>query len=348
MNLIVSPYHLTTGEVPAMAALLLAEQVVTVMPTGPGGRTQAESLAAAAPRYARLIESWGWSVPLWNAGVLVPGVGDDHPGRDIQAAHAEIFASDAWASLRTVLEERQHESPQGYLEALAHDLLRGGPDPAFCVPVAAGLDRFASRHGAAVLRSAPVSVAQKLEMRAVRPLASVAMPVILQGRGERILDAREVLADELAELRDALGRSAFQADSLGRSALRADSSAQGRSAHRADSSASNQLRAAASRYRSAFESSRFAFDEDDESEPRVITGEVSLRVVEMSSDAALESSNQATRSLMGRSALRADSQSGSALRSDSGRSDSLSPTDSGLTLAPGRTTSIIVRVIGSH
>ena len=311
MNLVVSPYHLTTREVPAMVALLLAEQVVTVMPTGPGGRSEAERLAAAAPRYAKLIDSWRWSLPLWNAGVLAPGFGNDHPGRDIQTAHAEIFASDAWVSLRTVLEQRQHESPDRYLESLAHDLLRGGPDPAFTVPVAAGLDRFASRHGALVSRAAPVSIAQKLEMRMVEPMASVVVPMILQGRGERVLDAREVLADELADLRNALCPSAL----------------------RADTGATDQLREAASRYRTAFESGQSGFEEDDPTEPRVITGKVSLRVVEMSSDAALESSNRATRTLMGRSALRAVS------------SEIAAP---GLTLAPGRTISIIVRVIGSH
>jgi hypothetical protein len=313
LNFIVSPYHLTTREAPAMAALLLAEQVVTVMPVGPGGRADAEGLAASAPRYARLIESWRWSVPLWNAGVLVPGFGDDDPGRDIRAVHAEIFDTDAWASLRSVLEARQHDSPAGYLEALAHDLLRGGPDPAFTVPVAAGLDRFASRHGAVVSRAAPASVAQKLEMRAVEQRASVAVPVILQGRAERILDAREVLAGELAELCDALNESAFRTDS--------------------DVIAPEPLREAASRYRAAFEAGRHVFYEDDPSEPRVVTGEASLRIVEMSSDSALDSSNRATRSLMGRSAPRADSSSRSV------------PT---LALAPGRTVSIIVRAIGSH
>lgn len=285
-----------------MAAVLLADTAVTIMPTPAGARTEAESLAAVAPRYARLIENWRWSVPLWNAGVLVADLEGHAPDREIRATHAEIFATGAWATLRTLLEDRQHECEQAYLQALAHDLLRGGPDPALLIPVVAGLDRFASRHGALVARSAPTSLAQKLEMRSARQCVGVTLPVLLQGRAERVLDARELLADELAELREAL------AGSVG------------------DESGEAVAQAAAA-YRVAFASHRAALAEEDPDEARVVTGEASIRIVEMSSDAALESSERATRAL--------------------GMSSRAERT-TGLTLAPGRTVSMVVRIIGPH
>lgn len=302
LDLVVSPYHLTTREAPAMAAVLLADTAVTIMPTPAGARTEAESLAAVAPRYASLIENWRWSVPLWNEGVLVADLAGHEPDREIRATHAEIFASSAWATLRTLLEDRQHECEQAYLQALAHDLLRGGPDPALCIPVVAGLDRFASRHAAIVARSAPVSLAQKLEMKSASTSVGVTLPILLQGRAERVLDAREVLADELAQLREALSAAT-------------------------DGPSSEPVAVAATRYRAAFEANRAVFDEEDPFEPRVVTGEASIRIVEMSSDAALESSERATRAL------------GMARRTEH---------TPGLTLAPGRTVSMIVRVIGPH
>lgn len=302
LAVVISPYHMTTREPPAMAALLLADRAVTILPAPPGGRARAEALAETAPRYARLVETWRWSVPLWNAGVLCAPAGDDGPEADIRATHAEIFASDAWATLRTLLEDRQHESEHAYLQALAHDLLRGGPDPALSIPVAAGLDRFAARRGLLVARSAPSSLAQKLEMRSARPAGGVAIPILLEARAERILDAREALADELADLRRALSAACA-------------------------TDAADELARAAARYRAAFESNRAAFAEDDPDEPRVVTGEASVRVVTMSSDAALESSERATRAL--------------GLR----RPTTSTP---GLTLAPGRTVSLVIRAIGPH
>lgn len=302
LDLVISPYHLTTREAPAMAALLLADTAVTIVPTPAGARTEAESLAAVAPRYARLIENWRWSVPLWNEGVLVADLSGHEPDREVRATHAEIFASGAWATLRTLLEDRQHECEQAYLQALAHDLLRGGPDPALCIPVAAGLDRFASRHAAIVARPAPVSLAQKLEMKSATTCVGVTLPLLLEGRAERVLDAREVLADELGELREAFSGAMAGAPSA-------------------------PVAQAATRYRAAFEEHRAVFAEEDPSEPRVVTGEASIRIVEMSSDAALESSERATRAL------------GMTRRTEH---------TPGLTLAPGRTVSMVVRVIGPH
>jgi len=304
LDLVVSPYHMTTREAPAMVALLLADRAVTMAPApvGPRARSRAEQLVEHAPRYASLVDQWRWSIPLWTAGIIGADLDGDVPTTDVSEAHAEIFSSPLWSTLRILLEQGQHESESAYLEALAHDLLRGGPDPALTIPVAAGMDRFAARHDAMVVRSAPSSIAQKHEMRSVRPLAGVTIPVLLQGRSERILDARESLESELNGVRDAINSAAID-DSV------------------------DSLRNAASTYRQAFDANRHAFEEDDVDEMRVVTGEVSVRLVELSSDAVLLASEQATQSL-----ARVRTQG----------------TLTGLRVAAGRTRSLVVRVIGTH
>lgn len=295
----VSPYHLTTREAPAMAALLLCEQVVTMMPTpeGDAPRALAEQLAGRAPRYARLVESWSWSVPLWNESVIVSEVGGLSPRALVQEAHAEIGSRVDFAPLRPLLAEYPDDA--SYLQALAHDLLRGGPDPALTIPMAAGLDRFAAAHQLVMARSHPVSLAQRHEERLWRTLATLALPVILEGRAERVLDARELLDPELSELREQL------------LAVRAGKP-------------EPALRSAGSAFRKAFDRVAPELVEPDPQEPRVVFGEVALRLVDMPADASLLASVRAAASI-----ARVDA----------------APATAGLALAGARTTSLVVRVI---
>lgn len=269
---VVSPYHLTTREAPAMAALLLCDRVVTMAPAPAGndGRLQAERLAGRAPRYARLVESWSWSVPLWNAGVLCAEVEGLSVGEAVQEAHGEIMARAEYAEIRPLLAEFPDE--QSYLQALAHDLLRGGPDPALTIPMAAGLDRFAGRHEMVVVRGHPVSLAQRHEERLWQSLATVALSVLIEGRAERLLEAREKLEPELIALRDALAET-------------------GAGSREAD------VRGAATAYRRAFDRAAANLGEPDPDEVRVVIGEVSVRMVEMPGDAALLASARAVASL---------------------------------------------------
>lgn len=298
MRGVVSPYHLTTREAPALAALLLCEQVCTLVPA-PAERAEAEALAERAGRYAKVVEAWRWTVPMWAEGVLTAEIDGCEPMAAVRAAQREIFEQPMWSGLRGVLEGRAYDEGEAAMEALAHDLLRGGPDPAMSVPVAAGLDRFAAQHGWLAVRSAAASVTQKFEEQAARPLAGVTVPIIVQGRAERVLEAREVLAEELEGLRAELSRAA---------ACEADVAA---------------LRAAASAYRAAFAAQRDAFAETDEDEVRLIVGEASVKVVEMSADVVLEASERATRAM---------------LRGRSGP---------GLVTAGGRAVSLIVKSLGA-
>lgn len=72
MDLALSPYDLTLLDPAALAACLLGERVATFLPVPAAGldREQVATALATSPRYARLLESWRWSVPLWREGVI--------------------------------------------------------------------------------------------------------------------------------------------------------------------------------------------------------------------------------------------------------------------------------------
>lgn len=206
MLLALSPYHLTTRETPAMAALLLAQRVVTMMPVPFGGTADPAVREAIdrAPTYLKFMASWHWSLPLWRAGILSSVYAGEDAADEMQGVCEKIDREPAWAALRPMLRRSLFDDDKSYLTSLASDLLKGGPDPGICVPVAAAMDRFASRHGLAVARSAPTSIAQRAEGRLARRVFGTALPVLVQGEGSQIMLARDILAPQLAMLRAAM------------------------------------------------------------------------------------------------------------------------------------------------
>ncbi|MDQ7013406.1 MAG: hypothetical protein Q9O74_05865 [Planctomycetota bacterium] len=205
----VSPYHLTTREPPAMAALLFAQRAVTFMPSPRGTREEIEQAAAASPQYVRFMETWAWSMPLWTKGVLGSALddGDDALG-DLHTAWTQLANDERYATLRPLARATLFECQTEFLDVISRDLLRGGPDPGISLPLAAGIDRFAARRGLVVMRSAPLSVAQKAEQKLGRRVFAFAAPMLVQASAERVLAAREILGDELDELTLAMGEVA--------------------------------------------------------------------------------------------------------------------------------------------
>lgn len=208
MDIAVSPYHLTTREPPAMAWLLLASRVFTLAP-GPrrsGGPSTAAAMDAAsrAPTYAAMMSAWEWSMPLWRVGVLQSSLDRDDASADVHAVNKRIAHDPAYLCLRTLMRAELLEDDTRYLEALARDLLKGGPDPALSLPLVAAIDRFASRHEMPVARAHPVSVAQRAELGLGEAGAALAVPVLTQATAARIIHARQVLEEPLAALRNAL------------------------------------------------------------------------------------------------------------------------------------------------
>lgn len=209
MDIAVSPYHLTTREPPAMAWLLLASRVFTLAPgprREPGHTSTAAAMDAAfrAPTYAAMMQAWEWSKPLWRAGVLQSSLDRDDASADVHAVNQRIAHDPAYLCLRTLMRAELLDDDTRYLEALARDLLKGGPDPALSLPLVAALDRFASRHEMPVARAHPVSVAQRAELGLGEPGPALALPVLTQATAPRIIHARQILEEPLTALRNAL------------------------------------------------------------------------------------------------------------------------------------------------
>jgi hypothetical protein len=277
MRIVVSPYHLTTREAPALAALQLAEQVVTMMPTPMAGtsRRHIAGAVAAAPKYLDFMESWRWSAALWDAGVIAPTHEGLDAADDVRFAFDRIAGDERYAPLRPLMKPRVFEDDRDYLQAIAADVLKGGPDPAITVPVAAGLDRFAARHRLAVARATPTSISQKVEAQLGERVAAFAVPILAQASADRILMLREELEGPLDDLREAL-----------------------REATPSKGGRSSRLDRAARAYATAFDASQGELTQPlDPDEPRVITATVAATLVTLPATAVLESSLAAMRSL---------------------------------------------------
>ncbi len=288
MIIALSPYHLTSREAPAIAALQLGARVVTLLP-GPAapGAHEARLAAHRTPAFLRFTQTWSWSLPLWEEGVLRADLEGDSPTADMFDVVKRIPEDEALAPLRPLMREELYESEDAFLHALSADVLKGGPDPAVLLPLCAGLDRFATRRGLLVARSQPISVAQRAEASLARPIASIAVPALVQASAERILLARVLLEPALAPLRDALDAAAL--------AARSHATPQG-----SPNTAYEGLQRAAAGYHHAFESGlRELLDDSAKDEVRAIPGTVVLSLSVLPFDAVLRSSLTAVERLVG-------------------------------------------------
>jgi hypothetical protein len=284
MLLALSPYHLTTRDPPAMAALLLADGVVTMLPA-PVDRadlSEARTAAGQVPAYLVFMQSWTWTAPLWRAGVLTAEVDGQSAANDMREVFTQIARDAHLAPLRHFMHEGLVDDERRYLSALAADVLKGGPDPGISIPVIAGLDRFAIRCHALVSRPQPTSVVQANEAKMGLNLSAVALPMLLQADADRLIHAREVLGDVLRDLRAAYDDLASAACELEGGVLVSP----GVPAEQA-----RQVTAAAAAYASAFESRRADLTDDCESdEVRCIEGTARVAAVRMPSDVVLRAS----------------------------------------------------------
>ncbi len=311
LNLALSPYHLTTAEPSALVALLLGSRVVTMMPTpfgfvgGEAGREQVREAVERSPAYLRLMESWRWSAPLWQAGVVGSVETSEDVGEDVQRIWQRILLpagprpeADPLAPLRPVMRPTLYRDQREYLDLMCADMLKGGPDPGISVVVAAGLDAFSVRHGLVAVRAGAAtpgsgggggcgvpggSVWQRAETALCRRVFAVGVPVLLRASGRRILAARARFAAELGELRSAIAAAA------------------GAAGGPASVEATERITEAADAYGRAYSEARAEISTgDDDQGIRIQDGFVSLTGVAMPADAALRSSLTAVRSLAAR------------------------------------------------
>lgn len=271
-----SPYHLSSREAPAMASLLLADQVFTLRPGHASGAARVASRASAS--YRDLMRSWSWSEDLWREGVLSSEFDGEAALDDVRHIHETIAADDRFTPLRTFLHEDLLDEERRYLEALAADVLKGGPDPGISVPIVAGLDRFAGRHGLTVARAHPTSIAEKSEWAIAADRIAIGIPIFLQADAERLLLARALLLDVLKPLRIALA-----ARSRG-----------------ATPEADQAVHFAAEKYAAAFDNRRTdLFDHSSTDEVRAVEGAVTVSCFRLPADAVLTSSLSAFEALRG-------------------------------------------------
>ena len=228
LTIAVNPYHLTLRELPAMASLLLADKAVTALPTPPGGDTREDVQRAMVncPRYTRLLESWRWASPLWRCGAVTSLHEGDDAMADVRGAMTTMASDPACKPLHPFLHKDMLTRPDELLDHLCADLLKGGPDPGFCVPVAGAMDRFAARHGLLVTRSgrdaasgksvsaasgSTASLVQRAEEMLGRTVFTLALPVLASASGRTLEDLRADLEPELSPLRQAISETASAA-----------------------------------------------------------------------------------------------------------------------------------------
>jgi hypothetical protein len=281
VNIVVSPYHLTTREPPAMASLLLADTVITLLPASleDSSAAAAKRIAERSPWYSRFMESWSWTMPLWEEGVLSSTCENDDIAAEMRGVAQRLRDDEHYLPLRPLMREQLYESDHTYLSCLGADLLKGGPDPGITVPLSAGLDRFARRHSCLVARAQPVSVVQRAEASFAHTLFAVALPVFIQASAEHLLLARELLEPQLARLRQHLDRAANSADASAPTAA--------------------DLAALASDYAKAFDAHADDLRGDADDEVRAVVGSVVITGVSMPADVVLKSSLVAVEKLAG-------------------------------------------------
>jgi hypothetical protein len=270
-----------------MVASAISERMVTILPAPLAGVSRAAVHEAFArhPRYLRLIESWRWMSPLWSLGIIESLHAGDDAIDDVRRSAGRVGVEPAWAPLRPYAHEETFAADAGMLDQLPADLLKGGPDPGISVPMAAGLDAFAARHGCwsvrAGVRDSAGSLAGRAEGHLGRLLVSFAMPVFTQASGRVILALREELAQETASLRSAILASAEPSRS-----------------------GSLDVRRAAGEYARAFDIvTRDRLDRDDETGLRICAGMAHVQVRVLPVDAALISSIVALRQVRARSGV---------------------------------------------
>ncbi len=333
MRIVISPYHLSTREPPAMASLLLASRVLTLMPGEGLGAADATREALHTPAFADLARAWSWATPLFDAGVLALRDDARTPLDDLRLVHDRIRDDARYAPLRAFVRDEDAACDVSRLGAISRDILRAGVDPGLSVPVAAALDRFALRAEAFIARAPAASLAQRAETRLAREVARVGIPILAQATAQRVLHARAVLRDALDTLRDAFD------------ALDADPTApQG-----------DLLADAARAYADAFDRRRAdVLDDAPRDDVRCVESVAVLSLVTLPADAALESSVRAIESLAAPSPTRSAAKPA---RAPSANAESAAPPHAAATSTlpvladpvAGRTVrALIVRTLGTR
>lgn len=218
MNAIVSPYHLTTRELPALAAVLLASRVYTLLPTPEEtDRASVRRAMTQHPAYLRLLESWRWATPLFRERVIESLCAGDDPAQSVADALDVLTKRAAYQEIAGFVDVTPFAQRGRMLDVCSTDMLKGGPDPGVSIPLAGALDWFAAEHGLMVARAGvaaraavvggnamSASLALRAEAALGESLVSFMVPVVSSASAIEILEIRHELEAELDELRGAI------------------------------------------------------------------------------------------------------------------------------------------------
>ncbi|TVQ76578.1 MAG: hypothetical protein EA380_08530 [Phycisphaeraceae bacterium] len=208
MLVTLSPYDLTAHAPSVMAGLLLADETATVVPAPMHEHdpTADETDATGEmQQVAFLLECWRWTAPLWQGGVLSPGLGGIALLTEVERVREEIMRMPEETALRRILERfHRTDDSERFYDAVSRDFMRAGTEPGVSVPIAVALERFAIATGSLLARAPAASVTERLEERGVTGLLSLTVPCVMGASGEGLLIMRDLLAGVLDDLRGAI------------------------------------------------------------------------------------------------------------------------------------------------
>lgn len=210
MQLLLSPYEISASSPAATAAMLLGNDHAGVLAVQPGPFAEvtperARELAMLAPSFARLLDAWSWTGPLWRGG-LVRAAGSGRALADMIArSRAELTADPALTAAHSVLGTIADDET-AFVEALSRDLIRGGSDPALSLPLVSVAERLAAESESALICGDAAGLIWKPRLGA-GPALSFSIPLPLGASGDELLNWRESLASPLTSLRESLAEA---------------------------------------------------------------------------------------------------------------------------------------------
>lgn len=206
LTLVISPYDVSARSATAVAAMLLADRVLTLLPAPDQGHPgDAEDHAMArrsSPAYLRLMEAWDWTGPLWREGVLAAGLDGSEVARSVRETRGLVERDPSMGPLLALMRSNDDE-PRTEFDSLCRDLVLGGVNPAVSVPLTSAVESFAAGHALTLARPQAKSLASRFERASQRVLFRLNMTCVIEADAGDLVQLRQALAVTLAGLRAA-------------------------------------------------------------------------------------------------------------------------------------------------
>jgi hypothetical protein len=198
LDLVLSPYDLTARSSAAVAACVLGDRVVTLMP-GPGKNLPRDPAALArrgTPAFERLAEAWAWSGPLWRSGTVVAGMDGDGVAEAVRTARAGIERQPEMGVLASLMKRTDAgDDDSAKFDAICRDLVTGGINPSVTVPLGAAVESFAAAQSLTLVRGGTSSLMTRLEKASQRVVFRLSTACVTEGDASDIVALRESMLE---------------------------------------------------------------------------------------------------------------------------------------------------------